>query len=361
MHYTIRFSKQDPSQFFKTLQQRVNDYFTKNAIPQTGTPVFYIKAVLALFFFFVPYTGIISGLLPGWWALAGYFLMGLGAAGIGFSVMHDANHGSYSKLGWVNKLMSYTMELIGGSSFTWKIQHNLLHHSYTNIYHMDEDIADKPFLRLSPHAQWKRYHRFQHCYAFFLYSLSTLSWVIMKDFKQLVQYNRSGLTLKNGFHPLRETIVMLFSKVAYVFYTLVLPILLGVSWGPALAGFILLHLVSGFTVSLIFQLAHLVEGPQQISAAETGSVENSWAIHQLHSTANFSTRNKFITWLVGGLNFQIEHHLFPTISHIHYPKIADIVKKTVEEFGLPYYEFPKLHYALSSHVKMLKTFGKKPF
>jgi len=223
---------------------------------------------------------------------------------------------------------------------------------------LDEDIDDKPFLRLSPEGKLKWYHKFQHWYAPLLYSLATLSWVIKKDFKQLIDYNKSGMTERCGFSPFRETIIMIVSKVFYYFYMLVLPVMLGVKLWLVVLGFVLLHVVSGLLITFVFQLAHLVEGPEHTDIPHDGKMNNTWAIHQLRSTANFATKNKLVTFLVGGLNFQIEHHLFPTISHIHYEKISEIVKGAAKEFNLPYYEFVKVNEALISHMRILKALGQ---
>ncbi len=357
MQYSIRFSRKDPAQFFKTLRQRVNSYFIDNQIEKTGNFKMYLKTVIIFGVYFGTYIMLLTGVFSGWTAMIAYAILGLGTAGIGLCIMHDANHSAYSKYPWINKLMSYSMNLVGASNFTWNIQHNVMHHSYTNVYHLDEDIDDKPFLRLSPHGKLKKYHRFQHVYAFFLYCFATISWVLSKDFRQLYHYNKTGLTKKSGFNPTKETIEMIFSKGLYLFYFIGLPILLGVHWGIAILGFIVAHGIAGFLITVVFQLAHVVEGPEHFEAEENGSSENTWAIHQIRTTANFSTKNKFITWCVGGLNFQIEHHLFPHICHIHYPEVSKIVKQTIEEFGLPYYEYNKLGGAIASHVKMLKSFG----
>lgn len=357
MQYSIRFSRKDPAQFFKTLRQRVNGYFVEKEVEKTGDFRMYFKTFVILFSFLGSYTLLLTGVFSGWLALIPYVFLGFSVALIGLCIMHDANHGSYSKYPWVNNVMSYSMNLVGASNFTWKIQHNILHHSYTNVYHLDEDIDDKPFLRLSPHGKLKKYHRFQHVYAFLLYCFATLSWVLSKDFRQLYHYNKSGLTRQSGFNPTKETIEMIVSKSIYYFYIIGLPILAGVHWAIVILGFVIMHAIAGFLITVVFQLAHVVEGPEHFEAEENGSSDNTWAIHQIRTTANFSTKNKFITWCVGGLNFQIEHHLFPSICHVHYPEVAKIVKQTVEEFGLPYHEYQKLGRAVYSHVKVLKSFG----
>lgn len=358
MYPTVKFARKDPQNFFPTIRKRVNEYFEKNNIKKTGNARLHFKTFFVFALYFVPFILVLAQILPLWAVFVCYFIMGLGNSGIGLCVMHDANHGSYSRIKWLNNVMEYTTNLIGASSFTWKIQHNVLHHSYTNIYQLDEDIDDKPFLRLSPEGKLKWYHKFQHLYAPVLYSFATLSWVTQKDFKQLANYNKTGLTERCGFNPTKELIIMIFSKLIYFFYMIALPIMLGIQWWVVVLGFVILHLVTGFLITVIFQLAHLVEGPEHTDIPHDGKMDSTWAIHQLKSTANFACNNKLITFLAGGLNFQIEHHLFPTISHIHYSKISKIVKKTAQEFNLPYYEHTKFYKAVASHMKILKLLGQ---
>lgn len=354
---TVKFEKKDPAMFFKTLHSRVNQYFSDNNIKKSGNFKMYFKTLVMLSLYLVPLVLVLTKVVTGPWVLLMYMILGVGTAGIGLSIMHDANHGSYSKFSWVNNVLSYSMNLVGGSSFTWKMQHNLMHHTYTNIYHLDEDIDDKPFLRLSPHGKVKWYHKFQHRYAPVLYSLATISWISFKDFRQLIRYNRSGLTKRSGYNPTLVSIVMVLSKALYFFVFLGLPFILGIKWYYAIPGFIIAHLIAGYVITVIFQLAHVVEGPEHHDALETPKMKNTWAIHQLRTTANFSRKNKFLTWFVGGLNYQIEHHLFPNICHVHYPKVAEIVRNTVKEFGLPYHEYKRFFQAYRSHKRVLRSFG----
>ncbi len=357
MNPVITFSKDDPANFFQTIRSRVNAYFEENNIRKTGGFELHFKTFVMFAIYLTPYFLILSGLLPLWGIFLSYIIMGLGKSGIGLGIMHDANHGSYSKTPLLNNLMAHSMDFIGGSSFTWKIQHNIMHHSYTNIHHLDEDITGKAFLRLCPGEKLKKYHRFQHIYAMLLYSLATINWMIKKDFVRLAQYNKDGITAKHGFNPKRETAFMITSKLFYFFYMLALPVIMGVPVWVAILGFLLMHLIAGLMITIIFQLAHVVEGPEQFVTPENGKMESLWIIHQLKTTANFAPRNRPITWFAGGLNFQIEHHLFPKISHVHYHKIARIVKETANEFGLPYHEFSKFTQALRSHLRFLKMLG----
>ncbi|MEL6676115.1 MAG: acyl-CoA desaturase [Bacteroidota bacterium] len=353
----VTFSKKDPAKFFRTIHTQVNEYFKTNGLAKTGNMELYIKCIFMYALYLVPLILIFTPWVSGWGIVLCYALMGMGAAGVGLCVMHDAIHGTFSRHKLVNQIMGYSMNMVGGSDFTWKIQHNVLHHGYTNIYGLDEDIHDKAFLRLSPSGKLKSYHRFQHVYAFLLYSLATISWVLKKDFVQLREYTEMGLTEKHGFNPKKEFWVMLGTKIVYVFILLVLPLLAGLPVGWVVAGFLLKHLISGLYVTIIFQLAHVVEGPQHHDTPQTGTMENTWAIHQLSTTANFACKNRLVTWMVGGLNYQIEHHLFPYISHVHYREIAKIVKKAAADCNLPYHEFKHFRQAVASHVRVLRQLG----
>ncbi len=354
---TVKFSRPDSKNFFKTMRERVNGYFEEKGIEKTGNWELYLKSIAMFAIYLLPLALVLTPWVSHPALIIGcYFIIGIGNAGIGLTVMHDANHGAYSNIPWLNKLMSYSMDLIGSSSFTWHIQHNVMHHSFTNIYHLDEDIDDKPFLRLSPSGKLKKYHRFQHWYALLLYCFATLSWVIKKDFAQLITYNKTGMTEKCGFNPTMQWFKMIGWKIVYFSYILVIPMLLN-SWWAVLIGFVVLHMVSGLLITVVFQLAHVVEGPNHFDIPEEGEMEDTWAIHQLKSTANFACNSKIVTWFTGGLNHQIEHHLFPSISHIHYRNISKIVRETAKEYNLPYYEFKEVTGAISSHLKILKMLG----
>ncbi len=357
---SLRFSKKDPQFFFQTMRRRVNQYFEENNLEKTGNIRMYFKTLMMFALYFTPYFYILFMNPSSWMVVLIYTFMGLGLSGIGLSIMHDANHGSYSKNKTMNSLLGYSLNIIGGSSFTWKVQHNILHHTYTNIYEMDEDIHDKPFLRLSPYGKYKWYHQFQHYYAILLYSLATVSWILSKDFRQLKEYNQTGMTERSGHQPRKEWLTMLVSKAIYLFYIIGIPILMGATWWAVLLGFLFMHMVAGVLITVIFQLAHVVEGPTHHEPHPTGTMENTWAIHQLQTTANFAHYNPIISWFVGGLNYQIEHHLFPHVCHIHYRNISKIVKETALEFDLPYYENKWFMDAVFSHLRVLREFGKKP-
>jgi linoleoyl-CoA desaturase len=359
---SVRFVSQnsDKDKFFSTLRQRVQAYFKQNNISSHATFGMYVKTLFMLSLYLVPFALIYAQIIPAPWLLwLAYAAMGFGVVGIGMSIMHDAIHQSYSEKGWINRVLGYSLNLVGGSDFTWKVQHNHLHHTYTNIYGIDEDIDDKPILRLSPWGKWQSLHRFQHVYACFMYMLATISWVLMKDIKQIIRYNRTGLTRELGHSPAWEAFVIIANKLFYFTVTLVLPlVLLDYAWWHILVGFLIMHFIAGFVMTLVFQLAHVVEPATYPKMNDSGNIENTWAIHQLETTADFAQGSKFLSWCVGGLNFQVEHHLFPQICHVHYPEVAKIVRSTAKEFGITYNEFPTLWSAITSHFAALKSFGE---
>jgi linoleoyl-CoA desaturase len=358
---TIRFSA-TRADFFTTLNQRVNEYFKSNSINRHANAEMKIKTAFMYFLYFTPYFLMITGAVTNGWAmLVLCLLMGSGVAGIGLSVMHDANHGAYSNKSWINNLLGYSLNIVGGNAFNWKVQHNVLHHTYTNIHDVDEDISPRGILRMTPHGNWKFIHQFQHLYAWFFYGLMTLVWVLVKDFVRIIRYQKDGLVKKQRADIRAEWTILIATKVLYFAYILVLPMLImDISWLQWLVGFLAMHYVAGFILAVIFQPAHVIDGTEYPLPDENGKMDNSWAVHQLCTTTNFANKSRVFSWYVGGLNFQIEHHLFPNVCHVHYRKISDIVKQTAQEFGLPYKSEPTFAGALIGHAKLLKELGKKP-
>ena len=234
---------------------------------------------------------------------------------------------------------------------------NIMHHTYTNIEGYDEDIEPKAVLRLSKTAPLKKIHRFQHIYAFFLYCLMTISRTA-NDLGQLIRYNKSGITKQQGSTPKKEMTKMILTKAAYLGIIVLPMIFSGFSWWLILIGFLVMHFTAGIFMSTVFQMAHLVEEAEQPVPNEEGVIDNEWAIHELETTANFSRKSRLFGWIIGGLNYQIEHHLFPGICHIHYRAISPIVERTAKEFGLRYNENRTFFSAIGSHVRMLRALGK---
>jgi linoleoyl-CoA desaturase len=358
---SIKFASARPD-FFTTVNQRVNNYFKTNNISRYGNGEMKFKTIFMYLLYWVPFVILLTGMVSNGWGMLGLCLiMGVGVAGIGLAVMHDANHGAYSNKSWLNNLVGYSLNMVGGNAFNWKVQHNVLHHTYTNIHDVDEDISPRGVLRMTPHGEWKSIHRFQHLYAWFFYGLMTLVWVLVKDFVRLARYHKDGLVKNQKTNTARELTVLLLTKAAYFAYIMVLPLLvMDITFVQWLIGFVAMHYVAGFILAIIFQPAHVIEGTEYPLPDESGMMENSWAIHQLHTTTNFANESRLLSWYVGGLNYQIEHHLFPNVCHVHYRKISRIVKQTAQEFGLPYKSEPTFLGALIGHARLLKELGRRP-
>jgi linoleoyl-CoA desaturase len=358
--HLVKFAPKNKAGFFDTLKERIDVYFKENNLEMHGDTSMKWKTVAMVAIYLLPFSFIVTGMLASNLLLfyGAWFLMAVGMVGIGCSVMHDSNHDAYSGNKTLNKYLSKIIILVGGYDVNWRLQHNILHHTYTNIEGLDHDIDAGILLRFSPTQKRYGFHKYQHWYAWFLYGLLTVNWSIAKDFSQASQYHKLGL-LKKEKLTLRQAVTQLIGyKLFYYAYILVLPILFsGVAWYHVVAGYFLMHFSAGLALSCIFQLAHVLEDCEFPQPTEERKMENSWAIHQMMNTANFAPKSRVLNWFIGGLNRQVEHHLFPYICHIHYKNIAPIVKATAQEFDVPYYEQKTFFSALVEHGKMLKKMG----
>jgi linoleoyl-CoA desaturase len=343
--------------FFQSLKKSVEHYFQSRQLKKTGNWRLYSKTLVLIPAAVFTYISLLVFHLPVAVSLLLCVMLGLILASIGFNIMHDACHGSFSSKKWVNYIFGLSLNAIGGNAFFWKQKHNIIHHTYTNIDGIDDDIAQSKLLRQSPTQKWIPLHRYQHIYLTLAYSLLVFMWVGVNDFKKY--FTRK---IKNTALPpmdRKEHISFWVSKLLFALAYIVIPILCvgPIAW---LIGYAIMGVVAGIVLSYTFQLAHTVEGPEfEFAGKEDKVIESEWAVHQVKTTANFAPHNKIISWFVGGLNYQIEHHLFPRISHIHYPAISKIVREHCEQFNLPYHCFPSLYKAISSHIKLMKQLGQK--
>jgi len=357
----LSFSRTDSAKFFRTLNKRVNAYFKDNNIKRTGNWKLWLKTVVMFSMYLVPYILLLTLDLPVWLFFMFAIIMGVGMAGVGMNVMHDGNHGSYSSRPWINKIMGGSIYILAGNVYNWKVQHNVLHHTYTNIHGHDEDLEAGRILRFSKFAEWKWHHKFQHYYSILLYGLLTINWVITSDFKQMKRYMARKLSYGKFPNPVWNWSKLVIFKMIYVLMWIVLPLLFSnMAWWIILLGFFIMHYTAGLILSVVFQLAHVMDEAEVVLPEKSGTMKNTWAIHQLKTTVNFATNNRIVNWFTGGLNHQVEHHIFPHISHVHYTKIAKIVKSTAKEFNLPYNEYQSTRKAVMAHFKHLKEMGMKP-
>jgi len=360
---TVSFAPPAKDSFMNEVVKKVNAYFRVNRISPYANAQMWIKTAVMLSLYFVPYVILVTGLAAGntWLFFGLWLIMAVGMIGIGTSVMHDAHHGTYSANKKVNQFMGYILEAIGGYSVTWKIQHNELHHTYTNIAGLDDDIDSIKLLRFSPRQPRYWYHRYQYLYVWFFYMLMTLVWMTTKDYTQVIRYRQHDLLVKHKVSLKQALFRITLFKLFYYGYIIALPIIFsGMPWYYVIAGFFLMHFTAGLFLSCIFQPAHIVSSSEFALPAGTDkrTMASSWAVHEIENTTDFAPRNKVLTWFVGGLNFQIEHHLFTGICHIHYPRLAPLVRSVAKRFGLAYHVEPTFLKALADHVRMLKKLGR---
>ena len=344
--------------FYQSLKADVEDYFKSNGIRKTGNWKLWAKTA-----FFVPmaiasYAFLLMGTYTAIVGIMASVSLGLALAGIGFNIMHDACHGSYSTKKWVNELLGLTLNALGGNAFIWKQKHNVIHHTYTNVDGIDDDIAKSPVIRQCHTQVWKPAHRIQHIYLWLVYALSSFLWVFVID---MVKYGSKKIyTTEMNKMDTSQHVIFWASKILYVVFYIAIPVYF-LGWGAWSVGFLFMHMALGLSLSIVFQLAHVVEETEfEFSGADDKIIENEWAIHQLKTTANFAQDNRFISWLVGGLNFQVEHHLFPRISHVHYPEVSKILMRKCKEFNIPYHSIPTMSAAIASHYRFMKLLGQKP-
>jgi len=347
------------TEFSRVLNERVNEYFRKHGISRYGQFRMIAKLVIMVSLYLAPLV-VLWTIRPEslWWQYGLWALAAVGMAGLGLTVMHDANHGVMHKRKWVNTLGREVIILLGASGLNWRIQHNVLHHTYANIDGLDEDIMAPGLFRFSPDQRRRWVHRFQFIYAWPLYSLMTISWSTYRDFVKLSRYLRKGLVDRKEGGPVWLYLRLILERSAYYTLFLVTPLLVMPDTLHVVLGFIMMHMVCSIVLTSILQSAHVVTEVSHPTADDQNSIHHGWAEHQLLTTMNFANRNRFFTWFVGGLNYQVEHHLFPHVSQVHYPKLAPIVRRTAREFSLPYHSRPTIWSALWTHELMLYRLGR---
>lgn len=357
MSQRLKFPK-DQTQFFSTVTKRVNGYFEERNISKHANGWMVLKVLTVMLMIVTAYYAVVFGgfysqtyLMLALWAVLGFT-----SALLPVNIGHDAIHGGFSSKKWVNNIMSHAFNFMGASAYMWSIMHNQAHHMYTNIDGHDEDMETLPIIRFSPNQKYMSVHKYQHIYAFLFYGLASVSWVMFKDYKKFFSSYIGGI--KNNHAPIQYFYLFFYKAIYYTLFIVIPFTFIPLPWYAILGGWLIMHYVQGMTIALIFMLAHLVEKAQFPAPDVKGTMENSWAIHQMYTTADFARTNPIAFFICGGLNFQIEHHLFPKICHIHYPRIAKIVEETAKEFGVPYLYNRSFSSAMASHYRFMKSMGE---
>lgn len=353
---SLPFSRQ--GEFRKTLNDRVETYLRDQSIPARDVPAMVLKTAVALVFWLVPYLFMLLGQFPWYINVILCLVWALAIASVGFNVMHDANHGAYSNNPVINKLVSLSAEMLGMSGFRWRTKHNIWHHTYTNIAGYDDDIETFGLMRLTPRAPWKALFKVQVWYFPLVYSLIAFDF-FLRDF-MMVAFGKSDA---NHIYPklsAMDQLIFWAGKVLFVVIMILLPLTV-FPWWQVLIGFMIAMLTVGLVMGVVFQLAHI--NGDAVFPEPVGNpphMERAWAVHQVETTSDFAPTNRLLSYYIGGLNYQIEHHLFPHICHMVYPRIAPIVQATCAEYDIRYTCYPTWREAFAHHLRALRTFGATP-
>ena len=339
--------------FPKVLRRRLDSFFAEQNISPKANRAMWVKIGLGLAVLAGSWIALYT-LRPGSWKfVALYLLGGFAQTFLLLNIAHDSNHNAISSRSVVNKTLNYVFDLCGISSYMWRILHHRGHHSCVNIHEEDDAISGRGLFRFTPHESRTPWHRFQHIYALFVYALFSLDYVLLKDFRCF--FFPTHDYLKSTRHPAREYAILFAGKAFYLTYMLVLPVVvLGKSPLLVAGAFLLVHLVVGLSVTLVFQTTHTVDGTYFPS--DRGEFDNG-VYHIFATTADYATENPLVSWLTGGLNHHIVHHLCPFVCHTHYAPLTRIAKQTAEEFGVPYRQHPTMTRAIRHHLILLKQLG----
>ena len=353
-HSALKFA--GPDAFQRWLKARVERYFQMTGRPQRGAISVYVKALVLVSWFALSYVGLVFFAATWWQGILLAISLGAAISGIGFSVMHDGGHNAFSPHRWLNRLAAMSLDILGGSSYIWDHKHNTVHHTYANIADHDDDINLGVLARLAPSQRRLWFHRVQHFYLWVLYGFLPMKWHLVSDFVNVAR----GKIATHRFARPRGWNLATFIGGKLVFLTLAFVI--PTFWHPFWEVFLFYALVcwvNGIVISVVFQLAHAVEQAEfPLPDQDTGRMPTPWAVHQVQTTVDFARGNPVLTWFLGGLNYQIEHHLFPRISHVHYPRLSRFVQHGCRRYNLPYNEHPNMFAAIASHYRWLRRMGQ---
>lgn len=344
------------SDFGRTLSRRIEDYFEEGGITRFANGQMVLKTVLGFGAWIATYAWLISDTLPAWGVVGVFVLHGFAQLFMGLNIAHDAVHGAYAPSRRVNRLLGCVFDLVGLSSYMWRLMHNHSHHFFVNIDGADTAMTTNKIFRFSPRQERHPFHRYQHLYASFVYSLATLEWVLAKDFRWL-RHGRFGNRSVTQ-HPRSSVCFLIGAKLFYYTYMLILPLtVLSVPWYAVIGGFVLMHLLLGFSLALTFQPNHFTEDSGFPAPDESGKISNNYIQHIFENTTDYARGNPLANWCLGGLNLHVVHHMFPQVCHVHYPALTEILKASAEEFGIPYRENRTVIGAYRSHLRWLRILG----
>jgi cytochrome P450/fatty acid desaturase len=343
--------------YFEELTKRVNAYFALPGRSRRAGPAMWRKSATLVALLVGLATAIYSGRLHGATFVVAFiawqFVQFLTTIGIA----HDATHGAYARSRKVNRWIGRIFDALGIDSSHWIANHLHSHHAAPNVPLRDSAIESFSLVRLHPKTKGRHIHRLQHWYMFAVYSLVT---VFQVYFLEPVSFAHRVFGFRREPGWIAGLARMLAKKLAVLGWSLVLPlVVLSNPWSEIATGWLLGHMLCGLALGIIFQTTHLHEGTSFIEPDADGRLPSPFAMHVLATTAEFSVENPIVTWIAGGLNLHVTHHLFPSVSQTHLPALSRIVRQTAREHGAPYVHY-SLWGALRSHVRMLRKLGSMP-
>ena len=343
-------------QFHVALRNRVNLYLANSDDHKirriaSGKWLLFVGIYLASYFSFLFTSSLFLSVLCIVLVAISHVLMAINQG-------HENLHYSKNKNKILKKRYGFSFVLVGVNPGIWKLLHNQVHHHNTNIDQHDYDIEARGtlLLRFTKSQKKNKVTRFQHLYFPFVYSFLTIWWFFYKDTKYMMHKRIYDHKLNVSTLTILEFLAL---KFLHLLIYIVIPIIVKQDILLVLSAFLVMHLTQGLLLSLIFQPAHLVSKAKVYYLEKDNKIDHSWAFHQLMTTCNFGNDSRFLNYILGGLNFQIEHHLFPKVSHIHYKSISEIVQTTAQEYNYPYNNYRTYTKALRSHFDYLKMLANQ--
>jgi len=346
----------DEKGFLTELRHRADEYFATTGKSERDCWQMYLKTAVILAWLATSYALLVFAAPTVWLAAPLSISLALAISAVGFAVQHDGGHHAYSRYGWVNKLAALSLDLIGASSYLWRWKHVVFHHTYPNVDGQDTDIDAGPVARLSPGQRRRWFHRWQHLYLWVLYALTASVWHLYGDFRDVIAGSIRGhkIPRPGGW----DLVTFLTGKVVSIGLLLGIPMCVH-SWWVVLLFYMAVTALLGVVLTVVFQLAHCVgEAEFPRPDAATLRMPDAWAAHQVRTTVDFARDSRVLCWFLGGLNFQVVHHLFPRICHVHYPALARIIEDTAREYGVRYHAHPSFLAGVVSHYRWLRRLGR---
>lgn len=352
----IKFSKDHGSLFYKELRQKIDQYFSEHQTQMHGNAKMKFKIFLYFGLDILFFSLMLTANSPASF-ISYYLLMGISILLTAFNVSHDAAHGVAVKSKFWNKvLFQLSFNLQGNNAYVWGKHHNESHHLYTNVEGSDIDILNNPIFRMTATQKLKWFHKFQWLYAPIIYLFYSLNWFLVRDTALL--FNVSSRTIKINI-PIFEAIKLLFFKLLYIGYMIVLPaLILPFGWKLVLLAFVLNHFLVSILFISVLGISHVSDYVSHPLTNDKNELDMSWPTLQMCTSVDYNVDSKFFNWTLGGFNAHALHHLLPNVCHVHYLKLLPIFSETAKKHGIVHMEMPYLE-SLKAHFRQLKVMGNQ--